>query len=337
MNDSTLKQLLAEYSVKRASAFTKANEKKKEIYDKTPRLQEIDDEISSSSLSIAKEILKTNNKSLLEELNTKKKTLLKEKEAIYKSLNIDSSYFNPQFECNICKDTGYITQNYSTKMCNCLKQRIFNIEYNKINSFNIANHSFKDFSTSFYSSTTNEAKYNSSISPRENIELILKICNNFIKNFDNPNEKNLLFTGNTGLGKTFLSSCIANELLNKNKTILYQTAPIMLDSIINYRLGKSNDFNIIKNLLNVDLLIIDDLGTESLNNMKFTELFTLINARLLNQTNKITKTIISTNLSLDNIASTYGERIVSRFIGSYNICYFFGDDIRLKSILKANT
>ena len=149
-------------------------------------------------------------------------------------------------------------------------------------------------------------------------------------NFDNPKEKNLLFTGNTGLGKTFMSNCIANEMLKRNKTVLYQTAPIMLDSIIDYKLGKSSNFNVLKNLLSVDLLVIDDLGTESLNNMKFSELFTLINTRLLNQNNKATKTIISTNLSLDNLASTYGERIISRLIGSYNICYFFGDDIRIK-------
>ena len=163
-----------------------------------------------------------------------------------------------------------------------------------------------------------------------NIEIIKKLSLNFINNFDNIEEKNLLFTGNSGLGKTFLSSCIANSLLKKGKTVLYQTAPIMLDSIIDYKLGKSSNFNVLKNLLSVDLLVIDDLGTESLNNMKFSELFTLINTRLLNQNNKATKTIISTNLSLDNLASTYGERIISRLIGSYNICYFFGDDIRIK-------
>ena len=127
-----------------------------------------------------------------------------------------------------------------------------------------------------------------------------------------------------------MSNCIANEMLKRNKTVLYQTAPIMLDSIIDYKLGKSSNFNVLKNLLSVDLLVIDDLGTESLNNMKFSELFTLINTRLLNQNNKATKTIISTNLSLDNLASTYGERIISRLIGSYNICYIFGDDIRIK-------
>ena len=87
-------------------------------------------------------------------------------------------------------------------------------------------------------------------------------------------------------------------------------------------------------MLNVDLLIIDDLGTESMNNMKFAELFTLINSRLLPQSNKVTKTIISTNLDMNNLSTIYGERMISRFVGSYNICYFFGDDIRFKKHTK---
>ena len=142
------------------------------------------------------------------------------------------------------------------------------------------------------------------------------------------NEKNLLFTGNTGLGKTFLSECIANEMLKKGKNVLYQTAPVMLDTVINYRFGK-DDGTIYKNLLDVDLLIIDDLGTETMNSMKFTELFNIINTRLLNQNNKITKTIISTNLNIQDMFKNYDERIVSRLIGNYNICRFYGDDIRL--------
>ena len=103
----------------------------------------------------------------------------------------------------------------------------------------------------------------------------------------------------------------------------------MLDSIIDYRFGKTKDSNIIDSILNVDLLIIDDLGTESMNNMKFAELFNIINTRLLNQ-KKITKTIISTNLNLNNLYKNYDERIVSRIVGYYDICYFFGEDIRFK-------
>lgn len=238
MSNLNLKRLLAEYSIKRSKEVLEADLRKQSIYEQNPRLQEIDNELSSYALSTAKSILQTNNKNLLQDLQDKKETLLKEKEEIYKSLNIDSTYFYPQFECNLCKDTGYINENYVSKMCNCLKQRLFNLEYNKINSFDIKNNSFEEFSSSLYSPIADKERYNSSISPRENIEIIKKICNNFINNFENPAEKNLLFTGNTGLGKTFLSNCIANELLKKNKTVLYQTAPIMLDSIIDYRMRK---------------------------------------------------------------------------------------------------
>ena len=127
-------------------------------------------------------------------------------------------------------------------------------------------------------------------------------------------------------GKTFLSNCIANEVLNMNKTVLYQTAPIMLDEIIDYRFNRNNG-DIYKDILSVDLLIIDDLGTESMNGMKLTELFNIINTRSLSNN---TKTLISTNLSLSELLKNYDERIFSRFAGNYNICRFFGDDIRLK-------
>jgi len=127
-------------------------------------------------------------------------------------------------------------------------------------------------------------------------------------------------------GKTFLSNCIANEVLNMNKTVLYQTAPIMLDEIIDYRFNRNNG-DIYRDILSVDLLIIDDLGTESMNGMKLTELFNIINTRSLSNN---TKTLISTNLSISELLKNYDERIFSRFAGNYNICRFFGDDIRLK-------
>ena len=111
-------------------------------------------------------------------------------------------------------------------MCSCLKQKLYNIEYNKSNIYNLENQNFSNFNLNFYSDEINSAKYNSNISPRENIKLIKNICESFINNFDNINTKNLLFTGNTGLGKTFLSSCIANELLKKEKTVLYQTSSV---------------------------------------------------------------------------------------------------------------
>jgi len=135
-------------------------------------------------------------------------------------------------------------------------------------------------------------------------------------------------------GKTFLSNCIAKEILSKNKTILYQTSPIMLDNIIDYRFGKSNLKEVYDNIINVDLLIIDDLGAESLNSLKISEIFNIINARLLYRSHNIKKTIISTNLNMNNLFDTYGERIFSRLASYYKICRFFGDDIRLSKLLK---
>ncbi len=329
MSNSTLKSLLTEYENKRMNALKQAEQRKKDLYLQKPILQEIDDKLNSLAISTAKSLINKNDSKLLKNLEQNINILKKEKVSILKSIGKDENYLLPNYECNLCNDTGYIIQNFNSIMCNCLKQKIFDIEYNRSNIYNVKNQNFNNFNDLFYSENIDEKKYHSDISPRENIKLIKNICFNFIDNFEDPNEKNLLFTGNTGLGKTFLSSCIANELIKKRKTVLYQTAPVMLDTIINYRFDKSNNFNILENILNVDLLIIDDLGTECVNNMKFTELFNIINTRLLNQKN-ITKTIISTNLSLQNLYNTYDERIVSRIIGNYNLCYFFGDDIRFK-------
>ena len=115
MNNSTLKQLLLEYSRKRNKEIVEANIKKEKIYQENPRLQEIDDELSKFSIQTAKSILQTNDRSLLDTLKSKKEYLLNEKNEIYNSLNIDSTYFYPQFECNLCKDTGYITENYTLR------------------------------------------------------------------------------------------------------------------------------------------------------------------------------------------------------------------------------
>ncbi len=331
MNSSTLKTLLIQYNQKKAMAEQKAQNRKQELFEKEPLLQELEKRITSLAISTTKLVIQNNNPELIENLQNQINDLKKQKETLLKKLKIDENYLSPLYECTVCKDTGYVTNNdYTSSMCSCLKQKIFDIEYNKSNISNLKSQNFDTFTDLLYSDEINEEKFHAKISPRENIKKIKDLCVKFIENFDDPNEKNLLFTGNTGLGKTFLSSCIANELLKKQKNVLYQTAPVMLDTIIDYRFGKSNvDKNMYDNLLNVDLLIIDDLGTECMNQMKFTELFNVINTRLLNG-NHVMKTIISTNLSLRNLYDNYDERIVSRIVGNYNICYFFGDDIRFK-------
>lgn len=329
MNTTILKSLLIMYENKKNRKIEEAESRKIRLYKQNPRFEEIDTAISTLSINASKNLISSNNFEYLDNLRKEIEALKKEKKELLLSVTHDENYLKPIYDCKLCEDTGYITENYNTKMCTCLKQQLFNLEYNNSNISNLENHKFENFLSTLYSDNVDNEKYESNISPRENIEKIKKISQKFIHNFDSPNQKNLLFTGNTGLGKTFLSGCIANEILKIGKNVMYQTSPVMLDSIIDYRFGKT-DGTIYNNLLDVDLLIIDDLGTECLNNMKFSELFNVINTRILNQTNKTTKTIISTNLSLQNLFNNYDERIVSRLVGNYNICRFFGDDIRLK-------
>ena len=330
MSNSNLKILLHEYSKKRLHAELNLESKLNNFYLKNPDVLNINDKINRISIEISKTILLNKNSDQLKKLNLELENLKEQKQELLKKLNVKEDFFKPDYFCKFCEDTGYLINNNSI-MCTCLKQKLLDIQYNKSNISSLEHENFDNFNINLFSDNIDEKKYNSNISPKENLEKIKEIAQSFIKNFDNPQEKNLLFTGNTGLGKTFLTNCIANELLKQGKTVLYQTAPVMLDSILDYRFGKNNDLNY-NDLLNVDLLIIDDLGTENSNNMKFSELFSILNTRLLNQNNHITKTIISTNLSLNHLFKTYDERIFSRLVGYYNICRFFGEDLRYKKI-----
>lgn len=327
MSDSVLKDLLKEYEIKRLHAEQLADEKKDQLFKKYPELEKINSEIAKCGLNLSREKLQAHDNSKIDVLKQELELLKEKKHNFLKSIKMSEDDLLPKYECSICNDTGYIAENNSFTMCSCLKQKLINISYNKSNINKLDFENFSNFDINMYSDEINEEKYHSSVSPRQNILIIKKIVDNFLADFDNPKGKNLLFTGSPGLGKTFLSNCIAKELIDNGKIVLYQTAPIMLDNIIDCKFGKNNiskDF--LDNIFNSDLLIIDDLGTESINNIKFTELFNIINTRILS--NK--KTIISTNLSIQNLFSIYDERIVSRIVGYYNICKFFGDDIRFK-------
>lgn len=333
MSNEILSNLLLEYDQKKRRAELDLENRKKDLYDKFPRLQEIESELNAFAISTAKNILKNNSTSLTD-FNLKISELKNEKKNILRENNISDNYLEPSYECTICKDTGYIqSENSASVLCSCLKQKILDISYNKSNISNLSKENFDTFNINIFSDIPMPEKYGINISPRQNIQNIKSKCLEFIENFDNPDTRNLLFTGNTGLGKTFMSNCIASQLIKNGKNVLYQTAPVLLDTVIDNKMNKSKttlQTDFYKNVLEADLLIIDDLGTECLNSMKLSELFTILNTRLLNLNNKVTKTIISTNLNINNIFKNYEERIGSRIAGSYDIYYFFGDDLRFK-------
>lgn len=220
MDNQVLKSILREYEIKRNIAIQEAETRKRELLEVNPRLSEIEAELANISIKTAKTILQSESseqKKLLADLKKQSADLIKEKNKFLKDLSKDSSFLKPHFECKRCKDTGYIEKDGATTMCSCLKQKIFNTYYNKSNIGNLEKENFSKFNINIFSSERNPEMYKSKISPRENIEIIKEKAENFIKNFDDPDEKNLLFTGNTGLGKTFMTNCIANEFLNSRK------------------------------------------------------------------------------------------------------------------------
>ena len=334
MNNPLLKQVLNEYSIKREKAIKEAENRKRELLAVNPKLAQIEDELSKISIEATKSIIisdEEKKKKILSDLKKQSNSLIKEKNNILKEISKSTDFLKPHFECNICKDTGFVDKNGKSEMCNCLKQEIYNIAYNKSNIGNLERENFNTFNIRIFSDKSDKQRFKSDISPRENMNLLKEKAITFIENFDDPNEKNLIFTGGTGLGKTFLSNCIASEMLKQGKTVLYQTAPVMLDEILDEKFGKGDpNFDLMENILHANLLIIDDLGTEKISETKITELFTIINTRLLNQNHSITKTIISTNLTASELLATYTTRIASRLAGTYRFLRFFGDDIRLK-------
>ncbi len=254
---STIKR---EYEQKRIYAINLNQSSKEQIYDENPKLIEIDREIRSLGIEASRYSLFPNDKE-----KQKKKAQLFEKisklKAQKEELIKNKGYvITPTYECAKCNDTGYITKDGKTSMCSCMKQRIINEYYNKSNLNRLSHETFKEFDDKLYLDEVDLEKYNSKVSPRENINKIRKIANNFITKFDDPTTKNLLFLGTAGTGKTFLSSCIANEILSKGHTVLYQTAPVLLDSIFKYKFKNDAKLNsLYDDLFNVDLLIIDDL------------------------------------------------------------------------------
>ena len=255
--------------------------------------------------------------------------LEKKYERELKKIGLTKKDFEPKFECEKCKDTGLVLEGNNYKMCNCFSQAMINETYKQVNIYKLDEENFDTFDFGFYSNVADKQKYGIDKSPMENIESIRNIAYNFSKNINEPSQKNLLFVGNTGLGKTFLANCVASEVIKSGKTVVYQTAPILMDKVIDYKFSynktgiEKEQYN---KIFNVDLLIIDDLGTETMNNNKFTELFNIINTRLL----KNKKMLISTNLTLKELYKEYDERVMSRLIGSFTICKFVGEDRRLK-------
>lgn len=316
------KEVLRDLEKRRLRAEKNLHAKQSFLYEKLPVIKQIDDEMAAIGLALAKHVLrKESDSEAVRDLRTKNMELLHRKETLLYDNGYDETFFAGAYNCDNCKDTGFM----GAKHCHCLKQRLITKYYEMSNlSKVLEQENFDAFNVNYYSDIIDIAH---GISPRDNINRIWTASLKFVENFDRKFE-NLLFYGPTGLGKTFLSNCIAKELLDTGRTVLYTTAAQLFKMVEDVRFSRSESEDnpaYLAMVLHVDLLIIDDLGTEFSTIVTNSELFNFINTRLLNKKS----TIISTNLEPRDFEEYYSDRITSRIFGEYTLLQFIGDDIRI--------
>ncbi len=294
-------------------------EKTQRIYKAVPKIKEIDDKLSSLGIELTKTVMSgTDVMDALESLKRKSLKLNMERCELLVENGYSADFLEIKYDCEVCKDEGIVNNN----RCHCYLKKLKEEAFRNANLPVIMDsQSFDTFNLEYYPSD------DSTPSSREIMSYILKICRNYSEGFG-PESKNLLFTGGTGLGKTFLSSCIAKDVIEKGANVYYQPAYKIFPLFEKMKFGNEVDESAMMQIdfiRNFELLIIDDLGTELITTYTSEVLFDLINSRL----NENKKTIISTNLSLEEIKELYSERVSSRIVGNYLMLKFAGNDIRL--------
>ena len=292
--------------------------RRREIYKKIPRIHEIDDIFSQISLQMAR-IALTNKDAMQEKLEEYKKNirlLNEEKTALLTENNYSEDYLQPVYTCEKCKDTGVD----GTKKCSCFYNRIIMQNYVLSGMSDILRkENFDTFDKEVYS----DIPVGDSISPRENA---LKIAKKIRKMTDEQSSEkpcNIIFTGQTGTGKTFMCNCAAKALLDKGLSLHYTSAFGFFNNINEKHFGRSdNDEYTLAT--ECDVRVIDDLGVEISSQITLKYLLDIINQRIRSGRS----TIITTNQSLKNLLNNYGDRIASRFIQHYTVLNLYGQDIR---------
>ncbi len=286
--------------------------RKEEIYHKIPEFLALEDSISTISVKQGKRLLDGDTDALIHLKNELHALSLKKSELL-KANGFPIHYLDPIYTCPDCMDTGYI----NNEKCHCFKQSIIKMLYAQSNiQETLLVENFDTLTHEFYQGEDLERFQNA-----------VRECQGFVNSFQND-YRNLFFYGTVGTGKSFLSGCIAKELIEKGHPVLYFSSAQLFDllSMHSYDFNKKEDlYNLLDDLYNCDLLIIDDLGTETLRANVTSQLFSCLNERHIRKK----PTIISTNLSLEETRNRYSDRIFSRIMSHYHVCKLTGPDIRM--------
>ena len=316
------------YDDRQSASRALLSTRQKEIEQTLPAYTALQEQIIENSMNYARNSLFSGDSSKEAKLLRKKnEEVSRKKEALLVANGYPADYLSPVFVCNDCRDTGMIGED----RCHCFKQAVVDLLYSQSNIATvIKEENFDTFSFHYYSNTLIDPK--TKLTPQQNMKRIYDTCQAFIRNFDKE-FNNLLFYGNSGLGKTFLSHCIARELLGTAHTVLYLTAYELFDILGKAMYDEDEGLPAsAEHILDCDLLIIDDLGTELATAFTMSRLNLCINERFINRR----ATIISTNFGVQELAERYGERNFSRIFSSYTPLRFFGEDIRLKKKVETS-
>lgn len=289
------------------------------LYKKYPRVKEIKQKLSQTALHAAKAVLKgSDTKKELKKLKKENEILQAELTDILTEAGYASDYDEVHFHCEKCNDTGYV----DGIMCSCMKNALKQEAYNRVNRLSpLSLSTFEDFSLDYYS---DKPIREGLPSPKEQMRRIYNSCKKYAENFSLKSQS-LLMQGTTGLGKTHLSLAIANVVLNKNFGVIYASAPNIVSKLEKERFSSArftDDSE--KYLLECDLFILDDLGTEFSTSYSSSAIYNILNSRI----SMSKPTIISTNLSVKELEKVYSERLVSRIMGNHLRLQFFGSDVR---------
>lgn len=330
LNNWQYNAIQRDYDLKKSHNKRILKEREEEIFTRIPAIKDLEDEIITNSMKAARLSIMGDD-SAIDRLKESNQELSRCKNELLISNGYPANYLSPIYSCKDCKDTGYI----NNEKCHCFKQAIVNMLFSQDTVKEIIkDENFSNFRLDYYSDdVTNEI---TGLTPYANMRRVLSKCKHYMDTFGSEYQ-NLLIYGNAGVGKTFLANSIANELIHRAVTVIYLTSYQLFDILEKNKFGKNNDqYSTPDGKLNedfiydCDLLIIDDLGTEFNNSFVSSQLYNCINERHL----KKKSTIISTNLSLQELSATYSERIYSRLVGNYTLLNVYGDDIRFMKRLK---
>lgn len=323
INNAQYNSIFREYEQTQLNNRTLSENRRKAVYEQIPELEDIHNSISSLSVCQARKSL-SGDANALRELKTKLSDLANRKSALLLSAGYPIDYLDPIYTCPDCKDTGYI----GNEKCHCFQKAIIDLLYSQSNLKEILKReNFDNFSLSYYSEN-----YVDPTTGRSSLEMIMNAYATAIEFVDSfaDDFRNLFLYGDTGVGKTFLTNCIAKELIDKSFSVIYLTAYEFFDTMAKGKFEKdSTAEEMCEHIFNCDLLIIDDLGTEFSNSFTVSQLFLCVNERILRRKS----TIISTNLSLETLVEMYSERTFSRITSNYTMLKLTGDDIRIKKKL----